>query len=279
MLFDGCILGHVCVVTMEIEEPKIALHHLQGKKKLLVLLHPPPCLLQPCFLCHPLKMWAMREEEKRRCGCLCLDICAEPSCLPVWPSVRPGTSGTSNTQNSGSMGLGVWFQLLHSLWPSHAGAVISVCGAMWMWVAAALLLTSPWRASSNASPSPLTCPGPLWPRDSSTVCSPGSPVQTLSNTPPYRHPVPACLSTPTSLCLCVSLGLRELRVTGLSWSCLSALVSPTLPYLRLLDLRWCEGIKDAQIKEIITPSGEYQWKVIIQLLPCTGSFPAGVEVQ
>lgn len=57
-------------------------------------------------------------------------------------------------------------------------------------------------------------------------------------------------------CLLTRLpGLRELRLTGLSWSCLSALVSPTLPYLRLLDLRWCEGVKDAQIKEIITPPG------------------------
>ncbi|XP_044041461.1 lysine (K)-specific demethylase 2Aa isoform X9 [Siniperca chuatsi] len=57
-------------------------------------------------------------------------------------------------------------------------------------------------------------------------------------------------------CLLTRLpGLRELRVTGLSWSCLSALVSPILPCLRLLDLRWCEGLKDAQIKEIITPPG------------------------
>uniref|UniRef100_A0A8C3A8V3 Uncharacterized protein n=1 Tax=Cyclopterus lumpus TaxID=8103 RepID=A0A8C3A8V3_CYCLU len=47
----------------------------------------------------------------------------------------------------------------------------------------------------------------------------------------------------------------ELRVTGLSWSCLSAMASPTLPYLRVLDLRWCEGLKDAQIKEIIIPPG------------------------
>nr|XP_061792053.1 lysine-specific demethylase 2A-like [Nerophis lumbriciformis] len=47
-------------------------------------------------------------------------------------------------------------------------------------------------------------------------------------------------------------GLRELRVAGLSWSCLSALVSPTLPHLRLLDLRWCEGIKDTQFKELLT---------------------------
>ncbi|CAJ1053010.1 lysine (K)-specific demethylase 2Aa isoform X1 [Xyrichtys novacula] len=57
-------------------------------------------------------------------------------------------------------------------------------------------------------------------------------------------------------CLLTRLpGLRELRVTGLSWSCLSALASPTLPCLRLLDLRWCEGIRDAQLKEIVLPPG------------------------
>uniref|UniRef100_A0A8C6TV26 [histone H3]-dimethyl-L-lysine(36) demethylase n=1 Tax=Neogobius melanostomus TaxID=47308 RepID=A0A8C6TV26_9GOBI len=54
-------------------------------------------------------------------------------------------------------------------------------------------------------------------------------------------------------CLITRLpGLRELSVAGLSWSCLSALVCPSLPCLRLLDLRWCEGIRDIQLKEIIS---------------------------
>nr|XP_057947286.1 lysine (K)-specific demethylase 2Aa [Doryrhamphus excisus] len=52
-------------------------------------------------------------------------------------------------------------------------------------------------------------------------------------------------------------GLRELRLAGLPWSSLSALASHVTPYLRLLDLRWCEGIKDAQIKELLTPHGSY----------------------
>lgn len=57
-------------------------------------------------------------------------------------------------------------------------------------------------------------------------------------------------------CLLTRLpGLRELSMAGLSWSCLSALVSPTLPGLRLLDLRWCDGVKDIQMKEIICPPG------------------------
>ncbi|TNN80698.1 Lysine-specific demethylase 2A [Liparis tanakae] len=34
-----------------------------------------------------------------------------------------------------------------------------------------------------------------------------------------------------------------------------SMAAPTLPYLRVLDLRWCEGLKDAQIKEIIIPPG------------------------
>lgn len=46
-------------------------------------------------------------------------------------------------------------------------------------------------------------------------------------------------------------------MAGLAWSCLSALVSPTLPCLQLLDLRWCEGIRDAEIKDLIMPPGQY----------------------
>ncbi|KAJ3614972.1 hypothetical protein NHX12_018541 [Muraenolepis orangiensis] len=57
-------------------------------------------------------------------------------------------------------------------------------------------------------------------------------------------------------CLLTRLpGLRELRVAGLPWFGLSALVSPTLPCLKLLDLRWCEGIGDVQMKDLILPAG------------------------
>ncbi|KAF0037958.1 hypothetical protein F2P81_010832 [Scophthalmus maximus] len=45
------------------------------------------------------------------------------------------------------------------------------------------------------------------------------------------------------------------RCSPLSNQALAALVSPTLPHLRLLDLRWCEGLRDAQMKEIISPPG------------------------
>lgn len=65
------------------------------------------------------------------------------------------------------------------------------------------------------------------------------------------------LSWRVLLNLCLCSGLRELSVTGLPWSCLSAMVSPTLPHLRLLDLRWCDGVTDAQIKEIVTLPGQW----------------------
>lgn len=54
-------------------------------------------------------------------------------------------------------------------------------------------------------------------------------------------------------------------MAGLSWSCLSALVSPTLPCLRLLDLRWCDGVKDIQMKEIICPPGQTKKKYFLYL--------------
>uniref|UniRef100_H2SK80 Lysine (K)-specific demethylase 2Aa n=1 Tax=Takifugu rubripes TaxID=31033 RepID=H2SK80_TAKRU len=81
-------------------------------------------------------------------------------------------------------------------------------------------------------------------------------------------------------CLLTRLpGLRELRVAGLAWSCLSALVSPTLPCLQLLDLRWCEGIKDAQIKDLIMPPGQYHLCLVLSLQPITslGSILADSE--
>lgn len=100
LYFVGYLVGRVCGVTMATEALEIALHHLQRNKRLLLLLHPPPCLLRPCCLCRPLRMWVMREEGRRRFGCLCSDTWAEPSCWPAWPSVKPGTSGTSHTFNS-----------------------------------------------------------------------------------------------------------------------------------------------------------------------------------
>lgn len=93
------------------------------------------------------------------------------------------------------------------------------------------------------------------------------------------------LSWRVLLNLCLCSGLRELSVTGLPWSCLSAMVSPTLPHLRLLDLRWCDGVTDAQIKEIVTLPGQWHGglselcftPILLQALG--GAAPPLLEVQ
>ncbi|CAK6976118.1 lysine (K)-specific demethylase 2Aa isoform X2 [Scomber scombrus] len=131
----------------------------------------------------------------------------------------------------------VWVSVFRYLNRAELLACMTVCKAWYKW----------------------SCDKRLWSHMDVSRCSPLS-NQALAGII-KRQPVSLDLSwTPLAKrqlnCLLTRLpGLRELRLTGLSWSCLSAMVSPTLPYLRLLDLRWCEGVKDAQIKEIITPTG------------------------
>ncbi|KAL2097346.1 hypothetical protein ACEWY4_006553 [Coilia grayii] len=50
-------------------------------------------------------------------------------------------------------------------------------------------------------------------------------------------------------------GLKDLMVAGCSWLSVSALSSSSCPYLRTLDLRWAEGVRDSQIKDLVTPQG------------------------
>ncbi|XP_040892667.1 lysine (K)-specific demethylase 2Aa isoform X1 [Toxotes jaculatrix] len=131
----------------------------------------------------------------------------------------------------------VWVSVFTYLSRAELLACMTVCKAWYKWC----------------------CDKRLWSHVDVSRCSPLS-NQALAGIV-KRQPTSLDLSwTPLAKrqlnCLLIRLpGLRELSVTGLSWSCLSALVSPTLPYLRLLDLRWCEGLKDTQIKEIITPPG------------------------
>ncbi|XP_034080352.1 lysine (K)-specific demethylase 2Aa isoform X2 [Gymnodraco acuticeps] len=131
----------------------------------------------------------------------------------------------------------VWVSVFQYLDRAQLLACMTVCKAWYKW----------------------SCDKRLWSHVDVSRCSPLS-NQVLAGII-KRQPASLDLSwTPLAKrqlnCLLTRLpGLRELRVTGLSWSCLSALVSPTLPCLRLLDLRWCEGLKDAQIKEILTPPG------------------------
>ncbi|XP_036424721.1 lysine-specific demethylase 2A isoform X1 [Colossoma macropomum] len=50
-------------------------------------------------------------------------------------------------------------------------------------------------------------------------------------------------------------GLKDLVLSGCSWVSISALSSPSCPLLRSLDLRWADGVKDAQIRELLSPPG------------------------
>lgn len=51
-------------------------------------------------------------------------------------------------------------------------------------------------------------------------------------------------------------GLKDLMLAGCSWSSISALCSSGCPLLRSLDLRYADGVKDTQIRDLVTPPGE-----------------------
>ncbi|XP_069071009.1 lysine-specific demethylase 2B isoform X5 [Pleurodeles waltl] len=48
-------------------------------------------------------------------------------------------------------------------------------------------------------------------------------------------------------------GLRNLLLSGCSWVAVSALCSASCPLLRTLDLQWVEGLKDAQMRDLLSP--------------------------
>ncbi|KAK7138307.1 hypothetical protein R3I94_013816 [Phoxinus phoxinus] len=50
-------------------------------------------------------------------------------------------------------------------------------------------------------------------------------------------------------------GLKDLVLSGCNWTSVSALSSPSCPLLRSLDLRWADGVKDAQIRDLLNPPG------------------------
>lgn len=50
-------------------------------------------------------------------------------------------------------------------------------------------------------------------------------------------------------------GLKDLMLAGCSWSSISALCSSSCPLLRSLDLRYADGVKDSQIRELVIPPG------------------------
>ncbi|XP_028827492.1 lysine (K)-specific demethylase 2Bb isoform X2 [Denticeps clupeoides] len=48
-------------------------------------------------------------------------------------------------------------------------------------------------------------------------------------------------------------GLRFLLLSGCSWVAVSALCTSSCPLLRTLDVQWVEGLKDAQMKDLLSP--------------------------
>ncbi|KAK5932533.1 hypothetical protein CgunFtcFv8_004230 [Champsocephalus gunnari] len=48
-------------------------------------------------------------------------------------------------------------------------------------------------------------------------------------------------------------GLRVLKLSGCSWAAVSALCTSSCPLLRTLDVQWVEGLKDAQMRDLLSP--------------------------
>uniref|UniRef100_A0A8C9YZR4 Lysine-specific demethylase 2B n=1 Tax=Sander lucioperca TaxID=283035 RepID=A0A8C9YZR4_SANLU len=48
-------------------------------------------------------------------------------------------------------------------------------------------------------------------------------------------------------------GLRVLLLSGCSWVAVSALCTSSCPLLRTLDVQWVEGLKDAQMRDLLSP--------------------------
>ncbi|KAM6977924.1 LOW QUALITY PROTEIN: lysine-specific demethylase 2A-like [Aplochiton taeniatus] len=131
----------------------------------------------------------------------------------------------------------VWVAVFRYLSRAELLACMTVCKAWYKW----------------------SCDKRLWNSMDVSRCSPLS-NQALAGII-KRQPTSLDLSwTPMAkqqmACLITRLpGLRELSVAGLSWCCLSAMASPRMPCLRLLDLRWCDGIKDSQLLQLLSPPG------------------------
>ncbi|KAJ3603647.1 hypothetical protein NHX12_028392 [Muraenolepis orangiensis] len=49
------------------------------------------------------------------------------------------------------------------------------------------------------------------------------------------------------------LSLRMLKLCGCSWVAVSALCTSNCPLLRMLDVQWVEGLKDAQMRDLLSP--------------------------
>lgn len=63
----------------------------------------------------------------------------------------------------------------------------------------------------------------------------------------------ACCLPSVCVCCAPPAGLRVLLLSGCSWAAVSALCTSSCPLLRTLDVQWVEGVKDAQMRDLLSP--------------------------
>ncbi|XP_060709408.1 lysine-specific demethylase 2A-like [Hemiscyllium ocellatum] len=74
-------------------------------------------------------------------------------------------------------------------------------------------------------------------------------------------------------------GLKDLFLSGCSWSAISALSTSSCPLLRTLDLRWAEGLRDTQMRDLLcTPDKPGQLDNRSKLRNVTDFRLAGLDI-
>ncbi|XP_048476851.1 lysine-specific demethylase 2A [Rhincodon typus] len=74
-------------------------------------------------------------------------------------------------------------------------------------------------------------------------------------------------------------GLKDLFLSGCSWSAISALSTSSCPLLRTLDLRWAEGLRDSQMRDLLcTPDKPGQLDNRSKLRNVTDFRLAGLDI-
>ncbi|KAG7462047.1 hypothetical protein MATL_G00198390 [Megalops atlanticus] len=173
-----------------------------------------------------------RVDGKREAGSSCTSAppaAAPPSVLSL-ASLRDAGGGPACEKE-------VWVSVFRYLTRAELCVCMTVCKSWYKW----------------------SCDKRLWTRIDLSRCRSISP-QALSGII-KRQPVSLDLSwtpiTKKQLTWLINRlpGLKDLIVSGCSWSSVSALSSPSCPLLRTLDLRWTEGVKDTQIRDLLTPPG------------------------
>ncbi|XP_061101235.1 lysine (K)-specific demethylase 2Aa isoform X1 [Conger conger] len=156
------------------------------------------------------------------------------SCSPPWLLSLPSFRDVGNEPGCEKE---VWVSVFRYLSRAELCVCMTVCKSWYKW----------------------SCDKRLWTRIDLSRCRSVSP-QALSGIT-KRQPVTLDLSwtsiSKKQLSWLINRlpGLKDLLVSGCSWSSISALSSTSCPLLRTLDLRWAEGVKDSQIRDLITPPG------------------------